>query len=113
ILLILVFCCISGTAGVYTEYILKKQAKLPFAVQSIMLYVFGVGMNFFAFFTSQLFKTSDEKFDFKGGGDLFEGFSIWTAVIIGSQALSGIINGAIMKQASSLTRLVMIAGAML
>jgi uncharacterized membrane protein YidH (DUF202 family) len=34
---------------------------LPFAVQSIMLYVFGVGMNFFAFFTSQLFKISDEK----------------------------------------------------
>ena len=26
-----------------------------------MLYVFGVGMNFFAFFVSQLLRTSDEK----------------------------------------------------
>ncbi|XP_028399157.1 probable UDP-sugar transporter protein SLC35A4 isoform X2 [Dendronephthya gigantea] len=114
IFLILLFCCISGTAGVYTEYILKKQAKLPFAVQSIMLYIFGVGMNFFAFFVSQLLRaSSNENLGFKETGDVFEGFSKWTLIIIVSQALSGIINGVIMKQASSLTRLILIAGAML
>ncbi|KAI2657166.1 putative UDP-sugar transporter protein SLC35A4 [Labeo rohita] len=44
LLLVLIYCFISGLAAVYTERVLKTQ-RLPLSLQNLFLYVFGVGIN--------------------------------------------------------------------
>uniref|UniRef100_A0A1I8FE45 SLC35A4 n=1 Tax=Macrostomum lignano TaxID=282301 RepID=A0A1I8FE45_9PLAT len=43
------YCTVSGLAGVYTEYVLKKQPALNINMQNALLYVFGVAVNLLTF----------------------------------------------------------------
>uniref|UniRef100_A0A8C5M3E7 Solute carrier family 35 member A4 n=1 Tax=Leptobrachium leishanense TaxID=445787 RepID=A0A8C5M3E7_9ANUR len=100
LLLMMLYCLLSGLSAVYTEMTLKKQ-DLPLNLQNIFLYVFGVAMNLITHVTS----SPRNRF--------FEGFSLWVWVIIISQALNGLIMSAIMKHSSNITRLFVISFSML
>jgi hypothetical protein len=43
---ILMYCFISAFAGVYTEYILKKDLTTSLHLQNMMLYTFTISLNF-------------------------------------------------------------------
>ena len=45
LLLLILYCLISGLSSVYTELIMKRQ-RLPLALQNLFLYTFGVILNF-------------------------------------------------------------------
>ncbi|XP_010717097.1 probable UDP-sugar transporter protein SLC35A4 isoform X2 [Meleagris gallopavo] len=96
LLLISVYCLISGLSAVYTEAILKTQV-LPLNLQNLFLYFFGVLVNLVGHFWS-----STER-------GFLEGFSFWVLVIVVSQALNGLIMSVVMKHSSNITRLFVIS----
>ncbi|KAK7137580.1 hypothetical protein R3I94_013283 [Phoxinus phoxinus] len=100
LLLVLVYCFISGLAAVYTERVLKTQ-RLPLSLQNLFLYVFGVAINL----ASHL----------SGGGrqGFLEGFSPLVWLIIAGQAANGLLMSVIMKHGTGITRLFVISSAML
>ncbi|PAA58036.1 hypothetical protein BOX15_Mlig007964g1, partial [Macrostomum lignano] len=99
------YCTVSGLAGVYTEYVLKKQPALNINMQNALLYVFGVAVNLLTFVV-QARGRSDSSFD------LFRGFTFLTWVLILSQAIGGMIMGVIMKFASNISKLFLVSAAM-
>ncbi|KAM9740681.1 putative UDP-sugar transporter protein SLC35A4 [Menidia menidia] len=99
--LMLVYCCVSGLAAVYTERVLKSQT-LPLSVQNLYLYVFGVAINGLSYFSSV---TSDKSF--------LEGYSGAVWVIIAGQAVNGLLMSVVLKHGSSITRLFVISSSML
>ncbi|KAM4555589.1 putative UDP-sugar transporter protein SLC35A4 [Odontesthes bonariensis] len=101
IFLVLVYCCVSGLAAVYTERVLKSQ-KLPLGVQNLYLYVFGVAINGLSSFS---FVASDESF--------LEGYSGVVWVIIAGQAVNGLLMSVVLKHGSGITRLFVISSSML
>jgi len=104
--MMLSYCVFSALAGVYSEYILKKQQQHSLAVQNVILYIFGVMCNGFLYLlTRDQLGTNDQGF--------FKGYSILTWVIIGTQAINGLIISAIMKHSSNITRLFVISSSML
>ncbi|XP_010218555.1 PREDICTED: probable UDP-sugar transporter protein SLC35A4 isoform X1 [Tinamus guttatus] len=96
LLLISVYCFISGLSAVYTEAILKAQA-LPLSLQNLFLYFFGVLLNV----TGHFWSSTEASF--------LEGFSSWVLVIVVSQALNGLIMSVVMKHSSNITRLFVIS----
>ncbi|NXE16070.1 S35A4 protein, partial [Lophotis ruficrista] len=96
LLLLAVYCLISGLSAVYTEAILKSQA-LPLGLQNLFLYFFGVLLNLLGYFWS------------RAEGGFLEGFSSWVLVIVLSQALNGLIMSVVMKHSSNITRLFVIS----
>ncbi|NXD76369.1 S35A4 protein, partial [Halcyon senegalensis] len=96
LLLISVYCLISGLSAVYTEAILKSQA-LPLSLQNLFLYFFGVLFNLSGYFWSS------------AESGFLEGFSSWVLVIMVSQALNGLIMSVVMKHSSNITRLFIIS----
>ncbi|XP_022107439.1 probable UDP-sugar transporter protein SLC35A4 isoform X2 [Acanthaster planci] len=106
ILLMLVYCTISGAAGVYTEYILKRQSQTPLHLQNIQLYLYGVSLNMLAFYSSTW--NSDH-----AAKKFFDGYSLWTVIIIISQAVIGLIMSVVMKHGSNIIRLFVISCAMI
>ncbi|NXU46666.1 S35A4 protein, partial [Drymodes brunneopygia] len=96
LLLLSVYCLISGLSAVYTEAILKSQA-LPLSLQNIFLYFFGVLLNLMGSVWS-----STE-------GGFLEGFSLWVLLVVLSQALNGLIMSVVMKHSSNITRLFIIS----
>ncbi|XP_068960472.1 probable UDP-sugar transporter protein SLC35A4 [Petaurus breviceps papuanus] len=99
LLLLLLYCLISGLSSVYTELLMKRQ-RLPLALQNLFLYSFGVLMNLGLYV---------------GGGPgpgLLEGFSAWAGLVVLSQALNGLLMSAIMKHGSSITRLFVVSSSL-
>eukprot|EP00061_Rhincodon_typus_P012452 g38205.t1 len=94
------YCSISGLSAVYTEWALKSQ-PLPLNLQNLFLYAFGVAVNLMVH-TASSPSTS-----------FFQGYSVWVAVIIGSQALNGLLMSVIMKYNNNMTRLFVISCSML
>ncbi|XP_057705710.1 probable UDP-sugar transporter protein SLC35A4 [Corythoichthys intestinalis] len=99
--LMLVYCCVSGLAAVYTEKILKSQ-KLPLSLQNFYLYVFGVLINGLASFSAL---TSDKSF--------LEGYSWSVWAIVAGQAVNGLLMSVVLKHGSGITRLFIISCSML
>eukprot|EP00106_Octopus_bimaculoides_P020425 XP_014787867.1 PREDICTED: probable UDP-sugar transporter protein SLC35A4 [Octopus bimaculoides] len=106
--MIVLYCFISGLSGVYTEYILKQNSQSSLHLQNILLYSFGIVLNF-GMWTIQASNHYEEKDSFS----LFKGYSIYTWIIIITQAVNGLIMSAVMKHASNITRLFIISCAML
>lgn len=98
--LILVYCCISGLAAVYTERVLKSQ-KLPLSLQNLYLYMFGVTINGL----SSFYVASEKSF--------LEGYSWVVWVIISGQAANGLLMSVVLKHGSGITRLFVISCSML
>jgi hypothetical protein len=87
--LMLVYCAISGFAGVYTEVVLKSQPTQSYFVQGLKLYAFGVAVSLLQAWRAGALRIPS-------GLDT-SGFSSWTWAIILTQALNGLIYGAVMK----------------
>ncbi|NWT73102.1 S35A4 protein, partial [Prunella himalayana] len=96
LLLLSVYCLISGLSAVYTEAILKSQA-LPLSLQNVFLYFFGVLLNLLGSVWSGT------------EGGFLEGFSPWVLLVVLSQALNGLIMSVVMKHSSNITRLFIIS----
>nr|XP_057919472.1 probable UDP-sugar transporter protein SLC35A4 [Doryrhamphus excisus] len=101
LLLILVYCCFSGLAAVYTERVLKSQ-KLPLSLQNLYLYVFGVLINGLSSFSAL---ASDKSF--------LEGYSCTVWAIVVGQAANGLLMSVLLKHGSGITRLFIISCSML
>lgn len=99
LLLISVYCLISGLSAVYTEAVLKTQ-DLPLNIQNLFLYFFGVLLNMVIHLSSN------------SATGFLEGFSFWVPLIIVSQALNGLIMSAVMKHSNNITRLFVISSSM-
>uniref|UniRef100_A0A8D2PUW7 Solute carrier family 35 member A4 n=1 Tax=Zosterops lateralis melanops TaxID=1220523 RepID=A0A8D2PUW7_ZOSLA len=96
LLLLCVYCLISGLSAVYTEAILKSQA-LPLSLQNIFLYFFGVLLNL----AGSVWSGTE--------GGFLQGFSPWVLLVVLSQALNGLIMSVVMKHSSNITRLFVIS----
>ncbi|XP_041846691.1 probable UDP-sugar transporter protein SLC35A4 [Melanotaenia boesemani] len=101
LLLVVVYCCVSGLAAVFTERVLKSQ-KLPLSLQNLYLYIFGVAINGLSSFSSV---ASDKSF--------LEGYSGVVWVIIAGQAANGLLMSVVLKHSSGITRLFVISSSML
>ncbi|XP_053102441.1 probable UDP-sugar transporter protein SLC35A4 [Hemicordylus capensis] len=100
LLLISLYCLISGLSAVYTEVILKTQ-DLPLSLQNLFLYFFGVLLNLII----HLLSSSATRF--------LEGFSFWVLLVIVSQALNGLIMSVVMKHSNNITRLFVISSSIM
>lgn len=98
LLLILLYASISAFAGVYTELIMKNRAKTSIHFQNMQLSSFGIIFNIVGF----LMITDP-------GSSFFSGYSIWTALIIGTQAANGLMIASMLKFSSNLTRLLIVS----
>ncbi|KAL5961435.1 putative UDP-sugar transporter protein SLC35A4 [Taenia solium] len=105
IIMISIYCTVSGFASVYTEYVLKKRVRMSLNVQNATLYVFGIITNGLLYVFQEAIVT--------GSFDMFQGFSIYTWILVVTQAISGIFIGFVMKYASSILRLFIISSAMI
>ncbi|XP_046543048.1 LOW QUALITY PROTEIN: probable UDP-sugar transporter protein SLC35A4 [Haliotis rubra] len=108
LIMMFIYCCISGLAGVYTEYILKRHYQTSLNVQNTLLYTFGCSQRWTVGRTGSM--------EWQGGDrrlDLFEGFTFKTWAIVVSSAFNGLIMSVIMKHGSNITRLFIISCAML
>lgn len=101
LVLVMVYCCVSGLAAVYTERVLKSQ-KLPLSLQNLYLYVFGVLVNGL----SSLSLVEREK-------SFLEGYSWVVWAIIAGQAANGLLMSVVLKHGSGITRLFVISCSML
>nr|XP_040029435.1 probable UDP-sugar transporter protein SLC35A4 [Gasterosteus aculeatus aculeatus] len=100
--LVLVYCCVSGLAAVYTERVLKGQ-KLPLSLQNLYLYGFGVAVNGVS---SSLSFVAGEK-------GFLEGYSGVVWAVIAGQAANGLLMSVVLKHGSGITRLFVISCSML
>ncbi|XP_052005461.1 probable UDP-sugar transporter protein SLC35A4 [Xyrauchen texanus] len=101
LLLVLVYCFVSGLAAVYTEQVLKTQ-RLPLSLQNMFLYVFGVAINL----ASHLFSSGEQQ-------GFLDGYSALVWLIIAGQVANGLLMSVIMKHGTGITRLFIISSAML
>lgn len=99
--LVLVYCCVSGLAAVYTERVLKSQ-KLSLSLQNLYLYVFGVAINGLSYLSAV---TSEKSF--------LEGYSWAVWAIVAGQAANGLLMSVVLKHGSGITRLFVISCSML
>ncbi|CAH8657519.1 unnamed protein product [Dicrocoelium dendriticum] len=107
IILISIYCTISGLSGVYTEYVMKQRAQMNIHLQNALLYIFGVLVNTVMYFYD-VHRAYESDF-----WNLTKGFSIWTWLLIVTQAICGIFMGFVMKFATNITRLFIISSAMI
>ncbi|NWU82397.1 S35A4 protein, partial [Onychorhynchus coronatus] len=96
LVLLCVYCLISGLSAVYTEAILKAQ-PLPLSLQNVFLYFFGVLLNL----VGSLWSGAE--------GGFLRGFSPWVLLVVLGQALNGLIMSVVMKHSSNITRLFIIS----
>ncbi|XP_072854492.2 putative UDP-sugar transporter protein SLC35A4 [Pogona vitticeps] len=96
LMLMFLYCLISGLSAVYTEVVLKTQ-DLPLNLQNLFLYFFGVLVNVIIHLTSS------------PATGFWEGFSFWVLLVIVSQALNGLIMSVVMKHSTNITRLFVIS----
>ncbi|XP_058264273.1 probable UDP-sugar transporter protein SLC35A4 [Hemibagrus wyckioides] len=101
LLLVLLYCFVSGLAAVYTEKVLKSQ-RLPLSLQNLFLYIFGVGINL----TSHLYSSGTEQ-------AFLHGYSTLVWVIVAGQAANGLLMSVVMKHGTGIARLFIISSAML
>ena len=95
--MILVYCTISGLAGVYNEWILKRYYSESIHLQNIFLYFYGTIFNFLPIFYLSVHV------------NLFDGFSVYTWLIIFTQVFNGLFMSIVMKYSSNLIRLFIIS----
>eukprot|EP00043_Microstomoeca_roanoka_P013716 m.134903 g.134903 ORF g.134903 m.134903 type:complete len:271 (-) comp15830_c0_seq5:36-848(-) len=100
------YCLNSGFASVYSEVIMKRNPE-PFFVQSIKMYLGGILVN------GLLLLISLRQDDATAHQDVFHGFSELTWIIIMTQAVNGLIYGYVLKHASNILRLFIVAVSML
>ncbi|KAK6178808.1 hypothetical protein SNE40_011308 [Patella caerulea] len=110
LLMMFTYCFISGLSGVYTEYIFKRNLKCSIHLQNIFLYVVGIILNG-SMWQFKRINAADYLND--DSDSLLRGFTVYTWIIVLSQAVNGLIMSVIMKYGSNITRLFIISCAMM
>ncbi|CAF1524299.1 unnamed protein product [Rotaria sordida] len=102
--MIAIYCILSGFAGVYNEWILKKHYSESLHLQNVFLYSYGTILNLFpAIFSSMIKSQTLHLFN------LFHGFSFYTWLIVITQALNGLFMSVVIKHSSNIIRLFVIS----
>lgn len=116
LVLVLVYCFLSGLSGVYNEYLLKLNFSESIFVQNMYLYLFGTLLNLTAFTVSFVAKALNST-DGQGVGQFwssfFAGFNVYTWTIVFTQVFNGILMSVVMKYSSNLTRLFVISSSLI
>ncbi|KAM7533937.1 hypothetical protein Aperf_G00000107067 [Anoplocephala perfoliata] len=103
LILIIIYCTVSGFASVYTEYVLKDRVQMSLNIQNATLYVFGILINGALYIFQEAAITGDF--------NLLRGFTFLTWVLVVTQGITGIFIGFVMKYSSSILRLFLISSA--
>ena len=102
--MIAIYCTISGLAGVYNEWILKKHYTESLHLQNLYLYSYGTLLNFAPAMTSAMFIRKGQS-----SWNLFRGFTLYTWLIVLTQALNGLFMSVVIKHSSNIIRLFVIS----
>jgi solute carrier family 35 (probable UDP-sugar transporter), member A4 len=102
--MIFTYCTLSGLAGVYNEWILKKHYSESLHVQNIYLYMYGSFLNMVPAVAIPLFRSKSLT-----ELNILKGFSIYTWLIIITQVLNGLFMSVVIKHASNIIRLFVIS----
>ncbi|CAF0923111.1 unnamed protein product [Adineta ricciae] len=102
--MVFAYCTFSGLAGVYNEWILKKHYSESLHVQNIYLYTYGTLLNLIPSVGIPLLKSQS-----LSQLNIFKGFSIYTWLIIITQALNGLFMSVVIKHTSNIIRLFVIS----
>ena len=102
--MIAIYCTLSGLAGVYNEWILKKHYSDSLHLQNIFLYSYGTLLNFVPAMSTSLVVSHQVYFL-----NPFRGFSLYTWLIVLTQALNGLFMSVVMKHSSNIVRLFVIS----
>jgi hypothetical protein len=94
-LFVVLSCFVSSAASIYNELFLKKHSSMPLAEQNIITYAWGVCLNV----TASLVTTTASKMD-----SLFIGFTRYTAILIGINALTGLLVSYILKEMDNMVK---------
>ncbi|CAF0920333.1 unnamed protein product [Rotaria sordida] len=84
--MIVIYCTLSGLAGVYNEWILKRNYSESLHLQNIFLYTYGTIFNLIPAISMMITtsKTTNHL-------NLFHGFTFYTWLIVITQVLNGLI----------------------
>ena len=102
--MILIYCTLSGLAGVLNEWILKMHYSESLHMQNVYLYTYGTLLNLIPAFGIPLL-VSDSLYQVNP----FKGFSIYTWLVIATQALNGLFMSVLIKHTSNIIRLFVIS----
>jgi probable UDP-sugar transporter A4 len=112
LIMVIVYCIISGLAGVYNEYLLKLNFDDSINLQNIYLYIYGSLFNLIAIFVQIVVFDDTTLFAEKSLSYFFTGFSIYTWTIVFTQVFNGISMSIVMKHSSNITRLFVISSSL-
>jgi len=103
ILICIALSILSASAGITTEWIMKKSnlKNDPLQRQNMHLYFFGIIFNFLGYWFS-----NDSK------GSFFEGYNFVTLLVVMSYSFSGLIVSVIMKYADNMVKIYAVAVSM-
>ena len=102
--MIAIYCILSGLAGVYNEWILKRNYNESIHLQNIFLYTYGTFFNLIP--TINSIRTTSESIYHL---NLFQGFSVYTWLIVFTQVLNGLFMSVVIKYSSNIIRLFVIS----
>jgi len=102
--MIIIYCTLSGLAGVYNEWILKKYYSESLHLQNIYLYSYGTILNLIpAVSSAMIISRTGQVFN------PFRGFTFYTWIIVLTQALNGLFMSVVIKHSSNIIRLFVIS----
>jgi hypothetical protein len=102
--MVVTYCMLSGLANVYTEWILKKNYSQSLHLQNVFLYTYGTLLNMVV--TLGVILITYSAIDLT---NIFNGFSIYTWLIVLSQAFNGLFMSVVIKHTSNIIRLFVIS----
>jgi len=103
--MIVVYCTISGLAGVYNEWILKRNYNESLHLQNIFLYTYGTFFNLIPAVSIMMTSSATSNSHL----NLFHGFSFYTWLVVFTQALNGLFMSVVIKYSSNIIRLFVIS----
>jgi len=102
--MIVIYCTLSGLAGVYNEWILKRNYNESIHLQNIFLYTYGTFFNLIPIVSLMMINSQNIDCFY-----LFRGFSFYTWLIIFTQVFNGLFMSVIIKHSSNIIRLFVIS----
>lgn len=102
--MVVTYCMLSGSAGVYNEWVLKKNYSESLHLQNVFVYTYGTLLNMIVVLGATLINS--DAIDLVNP---FTGFSIYTWLIILSQAFNGLCTSVVIKHTSNVVRLFVIS----
>ncbi|CAD5123544.1 DgyrCDS11884 [Dimorphilus gyrociliatus] len=106
LIMISLYCFVSGLSGVYTELILKNRYEMSIHLQNSLLYVYGIIINGGSFIVGAMNSTE------KNAWNLFHGYTFITFLLVLNLSSVGLIMAAIMKHGNNITRMFIVSTAM-